>query len=162
MTATLPDTAQLAREIEAIIGPEGLIQRPEQLRTYESDGLTVFRQMPALVALPTTTEQVRDVVRACRRHGVPFVPRGSGTGLSGGALPVEGCVVIGLAKMRQILDIDIANQRVVVQPGVLNLWVTQKVAPHSRQIFSTISCCNSTSAGWPSSSTSSTDPASSG
>src|SRR5688500_11452386 len=113
MTATLPDTAQLAREIEAIVGLEGVIQRPEQLRTYESDGLTVFRQMPALVALPTTTEQVRDVVRTCRRHGVPFVPRGSGTGLSGGALPVEGCVVIGLAKMRQILDIDIANQRVV-------------------------------------------------
>jgi len=130
MTATQANTAQLAREIEAIVGPEGLVQQPEQLRVYESDGLTVFRQQPALVALPTTTEQVRDVVRACRRHGVPFVPRGSGTGLSGGALPVEGCVVIALSKMRQILDVDIPNQRVVVQPGVLNLWVTQKVAPH--------------------------------
>ncbi len=130
MTAVQANVGQLAREIEAIVGPEGLIQRPEQLRVYESDGLTVFRQTPALVALPTTTEQVRDVVRVCRRHSVPFVPRGSGTGLSGGALPVEGCVVIALSKMRQILDVDLENQRVVVQPGVLNLWVTQKVAPH--------------------------------
>ena len=130
MTAVETNVGQLAREIEAIVGADGLVQRPEQLRVYESDGLTVFRQTPALVALPTTTEQVRDVVRACRRHGVPFVPRGSGTGLSGGALPVEGCVVIALSKMRQILDVDLENQRVVVQPGVLNLWVTQKVAPH--------------------------------
>ncbi len=129
--ATMLDTMQeLAREIEAVVGPQGLITKPEQLRVYESDGLTVFRQAPALVVLPTSTAQVRDVVRLCKRYGVPFVPRGSGTGLSGGALPIEGCVVIGLSKMQRILDIDLPNQRIVVEPGVLNLWVTQKVAPH--------------------------------
>ena len=130
MTATAPMIGELAREIEAVVGPQGLISRPEQLRVYESDGLTVFRQAPALVVLPVTTEEVRDVVRLCRRYGVPFVPRGSGTGLSGGALPVEGCVVIGLSKMQRIHEVDLANQRIVVEPGVLNLWVTQKVAPH--------------------------------
>jgi glycolate oxidase len=124
------DFRQLAREIEAIVGPQGLIERPEQLRTYESDGLTAFRQKPELVVLPASTEEVQGVVRACHRHGVPFVPRGSGTGLSGGALPVPGGVLIGLSRMQRILDVDIPNQRVVVEPGVLNLWVTQKVAPH--------------------------------
>src|SRR6476661_5671041 len=98
MTATAANIQELAREIESVVGPQGLISRPEQLRVYESDGLTVFRQAPALVVLPTTTAEVRDVVRLCQRYGVPFVPRGSGTGLSGGALPVEGCVVIGLSK----------------------------------------------------------------
>ncbi len=136
MTATAPTTAtagameRLAREIEAIVGPQGLIERPEQLRVYESDGLTAFRQTPALVVLPASTAEVRDVVRLCHRYGVPFVPRGSGTGLSGGALPVEGCVVIGLSKMTKILAVDLSNQRIVVEPGVLNLWVTQAVAPH--------------------------------
>ena len=130
MTATAANIQELARELESVVGPQGLIARPEQLRVYESDGLTVFRQVPALVVLPTTTAEVRDVVRLCRRYGVPFVPRGSGTGLSGGALPVEGCVVIGLSKMQRILEIDLPNQRIVVEPGVLNLWVTQKVAPH--------------------------------
>jgi glycolate oxidase len=72
---------------------------------------------------------VQGVVRLCHRHGVPFVPRGSGTGLSGGALPVEGGVVIGLSRLNHILEVDIPNQRAVVEPGVLNLWVTQRVAP---------------------------------
>src|SRR5690348_9546098 len=130
MSTAAETIAQLAEEIAAVVGPRGLIARPEQLRTYESDGLTVFRQQPALVVLPASTEEVRDVVRLCARYGVPFVPRGSGTGLSGGALPVEGGVLIGLSRMNKILDVDIPNQRVVVQPGVLNLWVTQKVAPH--------------------------------
>ncbi len=145
MTAIATEIAELAREIEAVVGPGGLISRPEQLRVYETDGLTVFRQMPALVVLPTTTAEVRDVVRLCRRYAVPFVPRGSGTGLSGGALPIEGCVVIGLSKMQKIHEVDLANQRIVVEPGVLNLWVTEKVAsagyyyapdPSSQQVCS--------------------------
>ncbi len=123
------DVSHLARDIKAIVGPQGLIQGAEQIRVYETDGLTAFRQAPDLVVLPATAEEVQGVVRLCHQHGVPFVPRGSGTGLSGGALPVKGSVVIGLSRMNKILDVDLVNQRVVVEPGVLNLWVTQRVAP---------------------------------
>jgi glycolate oxidase len=121
--------ANIVAELRAIVGPDGVFDQYEQLRTYESDGLTAYRMTPALVVLPTTTEQVQAVVRVCHRENIPFVPRGSGTGLSGGALPVESCVVIGLSRMRQILEVDIPNQRVVVEPGVINLWITQRVAP---------------------------------
>ena len=120
----------IVAELRAIVGEEGVIEKHEQLRTYESDGLTSFRVKPALVVLPSSTEEVQAVVRICHRERLPFVPRGSGTGLSGGALPIEGGVVIGLSRMNRILDIDLLNQRVVVQPGVINLWLTQRVAPH--------------------------------
>ena len=116
--------------LRAIVGDAGVIEAHAELRTYETDGLMAYRQMPELVVLPTTTEQVRDVVRICHREGIPFVPRGSGTGLSGGALPVAEGIVISLARMQSILDVDLANHRAVVQPGVLNLWITQRVAPH--------------------------------
>jgi len=117
-------------ELRTILGAEGIIDKHEELRTYESDGLTNYRVVPALVVLPTSTEQVQAVVRICNREHIPFVPRGSGTGLSGGALPFEGGIVISLARMKQILKVDLPNQRVVVQPGVINLWITQRVAPH--------------------------------
>ncbi|GAC1389586.1 MAG: FAD-linked oxidase C-terminal domain-containing protein [Ktedonobacteraceae bacterium] len=120
----------IVAELRAIVGDEGVIEKHEQLRTYESDGLASFRVTPALVVLPTTTEEVQGVVRVCHRERIAFVPRGSGTGLSGGALPIAGGVVISLARMNRILDVDLANQRVVLQPGVINLWVTQRVAPH--------------------------------
>src|SRR5260370_13023383 len=120
----------IAAELRTILGTEGVIDKHEQLRTYESDGLTNYRVVPALVVLPTSTEQVQAVVRICHREHIPFVPRGSGTGLSGGALPAEGGIVISLARMKQILKVDFPNQRVVVQPGVINLWITQRVAPH--------------------------------
>jgi glycolate oxidase len=116
------------REFEAILGPRGVVQRKEELLVYECDGLTSYRQRPAVVVLPRTTEQVAAVVKVCDRHNVPFVARGAGTGLSGGALPVEDCVLIVTALMKQILDVDLANQRVVVQPGVINNWVTQAVS----------------------------------
>lgn len=121
---------RIVAEIRGIVGAEGVFSDDEQLRTYESDGLPSLHVVPALVVLPTSTGQVQEVVRVCHREGIPFVPRGSGTGLSGGAMPFPGSVVIGLSRMRQILDVDLANQRVVVQPGVINLWVTQRVAPH--------------------------------
>ncbi|HEV7129361.1 MAG TPA: FAD-linked oxidase C-terminal domain-containing protein, partial [Ktedonobacterales bacterium] len=120
---------RLVTELTSLLGPAGIISRHEQLRTYESDGLTSYHQVPALVVLPTTTAQVQAIVRVCVREGIPFVPRGSGTGLSGGALPAAGGIVIALSRMRQILAVDLPNQRVVVQPGVLNLWITQRVAP---------------------------------
>jgi glycolate oxidase len=122
--------AEFVAELRGVVGDEGLIEGYAQRRTYETDGLTSYRETPELVVLPTTTAQVQGVVRACHRAGIPFVPRGSGTGLSGGALPVRGGVLISLARMQRILDVDLVNQRAVVQPGVLNLSITQKIAPH--------------------------------
>src|ERR1700746_288899 len=84
----------------------GLITAPNQLQTYECDGLTAFRVTPGAVALPRTTEQVQSVIRICAKHNIPFVARGSAPGLSGGALPAEGSVVISLARMNRILNID--------------------------------------------------------
>lgn len=113
-----------------LTGPSGLITDPEGLRTYECDGLTNFRVVPSAVLLPSTREQVQRIVTLCHRERIPFVARGSGTGLSGGALPCENGVVISLARLNRILEIDIANERVVVEPGVLNAEVTQAVAPY--------------------------------
>src|SRR5580698_5254498 len=107
-----------------------LITALNQLQTYECDGLTNFRTMPGAVVLPRSTEQVQAVVRICARHRIPFVARGSGTGLSGGALPAAGGIVISFARMNRILEIDIPNQRVVVEPGVINSHVTDAVAAH--------------------------------
>ena len=120
---------RLIQKMKTAIGPDGLVLEREQLRTYECDGLTSYRVIPSLVILPESAEEVRKAVRVCHEEGVPFVARGSGTGLSGGALPVEQGVLIVLARMRRILEVDIPNQRVVVEPGVINLWVTQEVAP---------------------------------
>jgi glycolate oxidase len=122
------DWKPVLREFEAILGKNGVVQRREELLVYECDGLTSYRQRPAVVVLPRTTEQVAEVVKVCDRHNVPFVARGAGTGLSGGALPVENCVLIVTALMKQILEVDLENQRVTVQPGVINNWVTQAVS----------------------------------
>ncbi len=109
---------------------EHVIAEPEQLRVYECDGLTGHRADPELVVLPGSTEEVQTVVRACNREGIPFVARGAGTGLSGGATPIAGGVVVSLARMNRILEIDLESQRVVVEPGVANLDVTRAVAEH--------------------------------
>jgi glycolate oxidase len=116
-------------EFRAIVGERGLISSPEELHTYECDGLTNFRVMPRAVLLPISVGQVQGVVRICHRELIPFVARGSGTGLSGGALPVHNGIVISLARMNRILDIDFPNARAVVEPGVINLDVTGRVAP---------------------------------
>ena len=121
--------ARILDELRAIVGAPGLITEPEQLSTYECDGLTVFRVLPLAVVLPTSTEQVQAIVRVCHREKIPFVARGSGTGLSGGALPAANGIVIGLSRMNRILEVDLPNQRVVVEPGVMNLEVTARVAP---------------------------------
>ncbi len=118
----------IIKEFEAVIGKKGVIRRKEELLTYECDGLPSYRQRPALVVLPRTTEQVAAAVKLCDRYNIPWVARGAGTGLSGGALPVEDCVLIVTALMKRILDIDHDNQRIVVQPGVINNWVTQAVS----------------------------------
>ena len=118
----------IIKQFEAVLGRDSVVQRREELITYECDGLTSYRQRPALVVLPRTTAQVADVVKICDRANIPFIARGAGTGLSGGALPTEDCVLIVTALMRQILDVDLENQRIVVQPGIINNWVTQAVS----------------------------------
>jgi len=120
--------ASLVAELREALGDTHVIAEPEQLRVYECDGLTGHRATPELVVLPGSTEDVRAVLRACHREHVPFVARGAGTGLSGGATPVAGGVVVALARMNRILEIDLASQRIVVEPGVANLDVTREVA----------------------------------
>ncbi|MGB7847894.1 MAG: FAD-linked oxidase C-terminal domain-containing protein [Candidatus Acidiferrum sp.] len=119
----------LFHAFRAIVGQSGLISSSEELHTYECDGLTNFRVMPLAVLLPRDTQQVQAIVRICHRERIPFVARGSGTGLSGGALPVENGIVISLARMNRILEVDLPNARVVVEPGVINLEVTGRVLP---------------------------------
>jgi glycolate oxidase len=116
---------QLAERFAAVTD---VITQPEQLRTYECDGLTSHRVVPALVALPGTRDQVQSVVRLCNQEAIPFVARGAGTGLSGGALPVENGIVISVARMNRVLEIDLDAGLVVVEPGVANLDVTCAVA----------------------------------
>jgi glycolate oxidase len=118
---------ELAGQLRRLLPAGAVIEEPEQLRTYECDGLTGHRMVPALVVLPETTEQVQAVVRACHAAKVPFVARGAGTGLSGGALPVADGVVIALTRMNGILEVDLDGARIVVQPGVTNLQVTEAV-----------------------------------
>jgi len=123
------DHAFLA-ELRAIVGDAGVLDDALELLTYECDALPHLRETPAAVALPSTATQVQGIIRLCARAGVPFVARGHGTGLSGGALPVAGGLVISLARLNRILDVDIANQRVTVEPGVTNLDITKAVAPY--------------------------------
>src|SRR6202161_1047711 len=121
--------ARVLDQFRAIVG-RGLITETSQLHTYECDGLTNFRVVPQAVLLPTSTAEVQAIVQICHREKIPFVARGSGTGLSGGALPVDKGVVISLARMNRILEVALPNARVVAEPGVINADVTQRVAPH--------------------------------
>src|SRR5437867_5297914 len=120
----------LLQEFVRICGSDAVLHEPLQLLTYECDGLSHLRASPALVVLPASASEVQAVVRLCSREGIPFVARGHGTGLSGGALPVPGGVVIALSRLNRILDVDIANRRVTVEPGVTNLDITRAVAPY--------------------------------
>jgi glycolate oxidase len=117
-------------DLRATLGDEFLITEPERLATYECDGLTGWRAQPACVVLPGSTEEVQAVLRLCTRDGIPFVARGAGTGLSGGALPVADGIVVSVARMNRILTVDVESERVVVEPGVANLDVTRAVAAH--------------------------------
>ena len=116
-------------DLARVVGPGGLLQNPADLLTYESDALVHLRATPAAVVLPQNAAEVQAVVRLCRVQGVPFVARGHGSGLSGGALPVAGGVLIALSRMNRILEVDIPNLRAVVEPGVTNLAITKHVAP---------------------------------
>src|SRR5450631_688843 len=128
------DTEVLARRdaivkaLRAIVPGEGVIATEREMKPFESDGLTAYRQLPMVVVLPATTQQVSEVLRYCHSEGIKVVPRGAGTSLSGGALPLEDGVLLGMAKFNRIKDIDIANRVAVVEPGVTNLAVSQAVA----------------------------------
>ena len=124
----MPLSRTFVDELRAVLGAEHVVTEHEQLRVYECDGLTGHRAVPELVVLPGSTEDVQAVLRACTSESVPFVARGAGTGLSGGATPMAGGVVVSLARMNRILEIDLDSQRMVVEPGVANLDVTRAVA----------------------------------
>ena len=120
----IPSAVQ--ERVAALLGPRGYLYRPEDLRLYEYDG-GVDKHAPDLVAFPRSTEDVAAIVRIAHEFAIPVVGRGAGTGLSGGAIPREGGIVIAFARMNRILEIDVANERAVVQPGVVNLDITLAV-----------------------------------
>ncbi len=124
----LIDWAALERRCRALLPPRAVVAARQELLAYDCDGLTLHRWQPPLVVLPETTEQVAALVRLCHESGVPFVARGSGTGLSGGAVAETPALVIATSRMRKVLAIDLANRRITVQPGVINSWVTRAVA----------------------------------
>src|SRR5436309_5916439 len=126
--AVLARRAEIVRDLSAIVPGEGVISGEREMRPYESDGLTAYRQLPFVVVLPETTTQVAAVLRYCHQHGIKVVPRGSGTSLSGGALPLEDGVLLGLGKFKRIREIDFDNRAVVTEPGVTNLAISQAVA----------------------------------
>ena len=121
---------EIAAQARDIVGPDWVVTDAAQLRVYECDGLKNQRAVPGAVVLPGSTDEVAAVVRLCHERGVPFVARGAGSGLSGGAMPSAAGVVIGLSRLREVLDIDVANQRARVQPGVTNLRVSEVAGPH--------------------------------
>ncbi len=119
----------LAAAITDIVGPRGLRRRPAELAVYTSDGLPGYRKQPSLAAFPTTRDQVVALVRLFAEHAIPFVPRGAGTGLSGGAL-ADGIVLLGLNRLTRILSLDPANRLAVVEPGVVNAALSAAAAPY--------------------------------
>src|SRR5216684_3286686 len=133
MEMPLPDAAiilrrdEIAAALRAIVPGDGVIVSEPLRRAYESDGLTAYRQPPLVVVLPSTVAQVAAVLRYCQAEGVKVVPRGAGTSLSGGALPLADGVLLGMAKFNRILDIDYDNRCAVVQPGVTNLGISDAV-----------------------------------
>jgi glycolate oxidase len=118
----------IIKQFRKIVGKKGVVVTPEERSVYECDGLLSYRERPSLVVLPRTTEEVAAIVTICDQNDIPFVARGAGTGLSGGALPTVGCVLIVTTRMNQILEVDLKNRRVVVQPGVINASVTKSVS----------------------------------
>jgi len=122
--------SRLVAELRSVLGPEGCLSRPEELFAYECDGLTLHTARPSAVAFPRGRDEVQAVVRACRAHGVPFVARGAGTGLSGGAIALDGGVVIECSRMNRILALDPADRFAVVEPGVVNQELSRVALPY--------------------------------
>jgi glycolate oxidase len=138
-TATLPapaapaapavTPAALVERMRAVVGPDNVLTAVADLAVYECDGFTIEKNKPEVVVFPTTTEQIVGVVKACNELGLPFLARGAGTSLAGGCVPVGGGVMIGLARMKRILEINVRDRYAVVEPGVVNVWLTNALKP---------------------------------
>ena len=126
----MPDPPAAFERLTRIVGAANVIVRPDELKVYECDGLAGMKVMPSAVVLPVSTDEVVQVVKLAHELQVPLVARGSGTGLSGGALPVAGGWVLGLSRMKKILEVDLQNGFVRVEPGVINLEISKRLAPH--------------------------------
>lgn len=124
----MQDKDRIVRELATIAGPNSVIHTKEELRVYECDGATIFRAIPDIVVLPASADQVVEIVKLCHRERLYFLPRGAGTGLSGGALAIQGGIIIGLNRLTRILDVDIPNQRAILEAGVVNVWLAQKIS----------------------------------
>jgi len=119
--------AEIIKAMQGIVSGEGVIADTDELRAYDHDGLMAYKGLPLVVVLPETTDQVSDILKYCHDNNVKIVPRGAGTGLSGGALPLADAITLGLGKFKKILEIDFDNRTVIAQPGVTNLALTQAV-----------------------------------
>lgn len=128
MSLTLT-SAQLS-QLRQTVGQLFVLDQPEVLMTYECDACLLIKAVPDLVVLPRTAEETADIIRLCHHWGLPFIPRGAGTGLSGGALPIDGGVMVGLNRLNRILDIDPVNHTATVETGVVNAWLNRDLKPH--------------------------------
>lgn len=129
MSTLVADTS-LAERMRSIVGAKNVLAAPSDLLVYECDGFTIEKNKPDVVVFPSSTDEIAAVVKACRELGVPFVPRGAGTSLAGGCLPIGGGVMIALARMKRILEVNYRDRYAVVEPGVVNLWLTNHLKPH--------------------------------
>ena len=126
----MTSTADLVQRPQTFVGREAILTSPSELLVYECDGFTIEKNRPDVVVFPTSTEQVVQIVKRLQRAGRAVLPRGAGTSLAGGCLPVGGGVVIILSRMKRILEVDYRNRYAVVEPGVINLWLTNHLKPH--------------------------------
>ena len=126
-SSVLSKKDKIVSDIGRIINPKNVLSHPDELRPFETDGLTAYRQMPLVVVMPETVEEVSNILKYCNDNKVKVVPRGAGTGLSGGSLPLEDCVLMAMGKFNKILEIDYENRCVVTQPCVTNLAITHAV-----------------------------------
>jgi len=126
----ISSATSLIQRLREIVGGAGLLTSPSDLLVYECDGYTIEKNKPDVVVFPTSTEEVVEIVRACNEYDVPFLPRGAGTSLAGGCLPVGGGVMIALTRMKRILEVNTRDRYAVVESGVVNLWLTNHLKPH--------------------------------
>ena len=121
-------TRAVVSDLIAIVGAENVLHRADEMLVYECDGYIIEKNVPDVVVFPTSTEQVVEIVKLCNRHDVPFVPRGAGTSLAGGTLTIGGGVMICLTRMKRILEVNIRDRYAIVEPGVVNVWLTRSLA----------------------------------
>ena len=126
------EKSALVRDLEQVVEPTHVVWKPDDLLVYETDG-SIDRNIPGAVVVPATAEQVSEIIKITGKHGVPVVPRGAGTGLSGGAISMEGAVVLVLTRLNRVLEIDVENRVAIVEPGVVNLELSQAVEKYGLQ-----------------------------